>query len=148
MKNMRTLFFSVCIICASYTGFAQCGTSFIDDCASDLGNAIYLKDFKVELPKVAKKQPAPVKRFAIVLNAGTTYKITACNAPEYDAASIIQVYDNSRLLGSSFNMQTGKIYKDFMMQCSRTGVYYVFVSFQDGKEGCSSAILSYVNPKK
>jgi len=148
MKKMKLFLFSMFVICTSYSGFAQCGDAFVDDCASDLGNATYLKDFKVSLPKVAQKMPAPVKRFALVLNAGTTYKITACNAPEYDAASIIQVYDNARLLGSSFNMQTGKVYKDFMMQCSRTGVYYIFVSFQDGKEGCSSAILSYVNAKK
>lgn len=145
---MRIFLTIISVFLLSTIGFAQCGDAFVDDCASDLGDAIYLKDFKVELPKVAKKQPAPVKRFAIVLNAGTTYKITACNAPEYDAEAIIQVYDNARLLGSSFNMQTGKVYKEFMMQCSRTGVYYVFVSFQDGKEGCSSAILSYVNPKK
>ncbi len=147
MKHIRSLFLSACLVCASFIGFAQCGDAFVDDCASDLGSAIYLKDFKVQLPKVAKKGPPAVKRFAIVLNAGTTYKFTACNAPEYDAAAIIQVYDSNRLLGSSLNLQTGKFYKDFMMQCSKTGVYYIFVSFQDGKEGCSSAILSYVGNK-
>jgi len=147
MKKLHTILFSAGIVILSYSGFAQCDGAFIDDCASDLGKAIYLKDFKVQLPKATKKQGAPVQRFSLVLNAGTIYKFTACNAPDYDAQTIIQIYDSSRLLGSSFDMQSGKLYKEFLMQCSKTGVYYIYVSFKDGKEGCGAAILSYVENK-
>lgn len=128
----------------SVTMYAQCGDELVDDCASDIGGATYLKDFAVKLDKAEKNQPAPVQRISVVLNKGTTYKFSVCNAPEYEGQAIIQLYDSNRLLGSTLNLSTGKLYKDFMLECSKTGVYYIFVSFQDGKEGCAAAILSYM----
>ena len=144
MKKGMILFLSMMFTAFTLSSFAQCGDELVDDCASDIGNATYLKDFKVQLQKAEKNQPSPVHRISVVLNAGTTYKFSVCNAPEYEGAAIIQIYDSNRLLGSTLNLQTGKLYKEFMMQCSKTGVYYMFVSFQEGKEGCAAAILSYV----
>ena len=142
--NRLFLIVVVCLSLFSLGTYAQFGDELVDDCASDIGNATYLKDFKVQLQKAEKNQPIPVHRVSVVLNAGTTYKFSVCNAPEYEGAAIIQLYDSNRLLGSSLSLQTGKLMKEFMMQCSKTGVYYMFISFQDGKEGCAAAILSYV----
>jgi len=148
MKRNKYLCLIALMAMFSINGFAQCGDELVDDCASDIGSATYLKDFKIQLQKAEKNQPVPVHRVSVVLNAGTTYKFSVCNAPEYEGAAIIQLYDSNRLLGSSLNLQTGKLMKEFMMQCSKTGVYYMFVSFQDGKEGCAAAILSYVDNSK
>ncbi len=123
---------------------AQCGDELVDDCASDIGGATYLKDFRVQLEKAEKNKPAPVQRISVVLNSGTQYKFNVCNAPEYEGKAIVQLYDNARLLGSTLNLATGKLYDSFVLSCSKTGVYYIFVSFQEGMEGCSAAILSYV----
>lgn len=144
MKGLVAFLLSALFSVFALNGYSQCGDELVDDCASDIGNATYLKDFKVQLQKAEKNQPSPVHRISVVLNAGTTYKFSVCNAPEYEGAAIIQIYDSNRLLGSTLNLQTGKLYKEFMMQCSKTGVYYMFVSFQEGKEGCAAAILSYV----
>ncbi|MFQ3579082.1 MAG: hypothetical protein SNJ71_02945 [Bacteroidales bacterium] len=145
---MKTFKLSILILLLSIFGvtniYAQCDGELVDDCASDIGDATYLKDFKVQLAKAEKNAPAPVHRISVVLNAGTTYKFSICNAPEFEGKAIIQIYDSSRLLGSSVNLETGKLYKEFMMACTKTGVYYLFISFQDGKEGCAAAILSYV----
>lgn len=122
----------------------QCGDELVDDCASDIGEATYLKDFRVQLEKAEKNKPAPVQRISVVLNSGTQYKFNVCNAPEYEGKAIVQLYDNARLLGSTLNLATGKLYDSFVLSCSKTGVYYIFVSFQEGMEGCSAAILSYV----
>lgn len=144
MIRERIILIVACLTLFSLGGFAQCGDELVDDCASDIGEATYLKDFKIQLEKAEKNQPVPVHRVSVVLNAGTTYKFSVCNAPEYEGAAIIQLYDSNRLLGSSLNLTNGKLMKEFMMQCSKTGVYYMFVSFQEGKEGCAAAILSYV----
>jgi len=144
MKKLHLILgtFIFCLI--SVTAIAQCGDELVDDCASDIGDATYLKDFRVQLEKAEKNKPAPVKRISVVLNSGTKYKFSICNAPEYEGSAIIQLYDNSRLLGSTLNLSTGKLYDNFMLSCSKTGVYYIFVSFQEGLEGCAAAILSYV----
>ncbi len=135
---IATLLFSLSNI------MAQCGDELVDDCASDIGGATYLKDFRVQLEKAEKNKPAPVQRISVVLNSGTQYKFNVCNAPEYEGKAIVQLYDNARLLGSTLNISTGKLYDSFVLSCSKNGVYYIFVSFQEGMEGCSAAILSYV----
>lgn len=144
MKSFSTLLLTIFISLMSYGVYAQCGDELVDDCASDIGDATYLKDFRVKLEKAEKNKPAPVQRISIVLNKGTTYKFSICDAPEYEGKAIIQLYDTSRLLGSSLNMSTGKLFNEFKFSCTKTGSYYIFVSFQDGNEGCAAAILSYV----
>lgn len=140
--------FSILVsILFTFIGFAanaQCGDELVDDCAADLEGSVYLKDFRVKLEQAEKNQPAPVKRISVVLNKGTTYHFSVCNAAEYEGNAVIQLYDSSKLLGSTLNMATGKLYDNFEMACSKTGVYYIFVSFKEGKEGCAAAILSYV----
>lgn len=144
MKHIGTFVITIFFSILSYSVFAQCGDELVDDCASDIGDATYLKDFRVKLEKAEKNKPAPVQRISVVLNKGTTYKFSICDAPEYEGKAVIQLYDTSRLLGSSLNMSTGKLYNEFKLNCSKTGVYYIFVSFQNGNEGCAAAILSYV----
>lgn len=144
MKSLHYIFTTIFLAIFSLNVSAQCGDELVDDCASDIGDATYLKDFRIQLEKAQKNKPAPVKRISVVLNSGTQYKFSVCNAPEYEGSAIIQLYDNSRLLGSTLNLSTGKLYDNFMLSCSKTGVYYIFVSFQEGLEGCAAAILSYV----
>jgi hypothetical protein len=144
MKKLFVLFTALLLSAVFSGAYAQCGDELVDDCASDIGDAIYLKDFRVQLEKAERNKPAPVKRISVVLNSGTKYKFSVCNAPEYEGSAIVQLYDNTRLLGSTLNLSNGKLYDSFMLACSKTGVYYIFVSFQDGLEGCAAAILSYV----
>ncbi|MBK8806676.1 MAG: hypothetical protein IPO21_08530 [Bacteroidales bacterium] len=144
MKRSNVIILSLVLFLVSSFAFGQCGDELVDNCASDIGDATYLKDFRVKLEKAEKNKPAPVQRISVVLNKGTTYKFSVCDAPEYDGKAIIQLYDTSRLLGSSLNMSTGKLFSEFKLDCSKTGVYYIFISFQDGNEGCAAAILSYV----
>lgn len=144
MRKYYTSIFAILFSFISLSAYSQCGDEVVDDCASSVEDAIYLKDFKVMLDKAEKNKPAPVHRISIALNKGTTYKFNVCNAPEYEGHAIVQLYDNARLLGSTLDLSTGELKEGFMMQCAKTGVYYIFVSFQDGVEGCAATILSYV----
>ena len=125
--------------------FAQCGDELVDICVSKLGTSCtYLKEFKIKLKKAKKNEPAPVARFAVVLNKGTHYRFSVCNAEEFEGKAVIQLYDTSRLLGSSYNMATGKLYDGFVFVCKKTSAYHLFFSFKEGKEGCAVGILSMV----
>ena len=125
--------------------FAQCGDELVDICVSKLGTSCtYLKEFKIKLKKAKKNEPAPVARFSVVLNKGTHYRFSVCSAEEFEGKAVIQLYDTSRLLGSSYNMATGKLYDGFVFVCKKTSAYHLFFSFKEGKEGCAVGILSMV----
>ncbi|MBU0763547.1 MAG: hypothetical protein KJ607_01795 [Bacteroidetes bacterium] len=143
---MKKLLFTILASFAISLGaIAQCNDELINICALDIGEATYLKEFKVRLKKAKKGKPAPVARFSVVLNKGTRYRFSVCNAQEFDAEAILQLYDSDRLLGSTFNVATGKTYKHFDFVCNKSAVYHLFFSFREGKEGCSVGILSFVN---
>lgn len=124
---------------------AQCNEQLVNNCALSVGdNATYLKDFKVKLKKAKRNSPPPVARFSVVLNKGTHYRFTLCNANDYEGEGVIQLYDAQRLLGSTINMKTGQEYKSFDFLCKKSAIYQVFISFKGGKEGCCVGILSMV----
>ena len=56
----------------------------------------------------------------------------------------VQLLDTGSLLASSYNAATGKEYKGFDFDCQKTGVYHIFVQFQEGKAGKAVVILSFV----
>lgn len=129
----------------SIGAFAQCNDELVNMCALDVGDATYLKDFKIRLKKGKKNKPAPVARFSVVLNKGTHYRLSVCDAQEFEGEVILQLYDNDKLLGSTYNVATGKSYKQFDFVCKKSAVYHLFYSFKEGEEGCSVGILSFVN---
>ena len=51
----------------------------VNVCALGIGNATYLKDYKVKLPA-----NSPDQKFSVILNKGTVYKFVVCNAEGYD----------------------------------------------------------------
>jgi len=144
MKNKATIFISV-ILALCFNISAQSDDALVMACSEAAGeDANYLKDFVVVLEARAPGERAPNQKFSMVLSKNTEYRFSICTAPDSDGKGIIQLFDSSRLLGSSFNASTGKEYPGFDFKCQKTGVYHVFVSFQDGKAGKAVGILSYV----
>lgn len=116
----------------------------VNVCALDIGDATYLKDFKIKLQQGDIKPP-PSAKFSVVLNKGTTYKLNVCNAEGFEGEAIIKLLDNNNLLGTNYSSSTEKFYKGIQFPCTKTGVYTINVSFKDGKEGAAVAILSFMN---
>jgi hypothetical protein len=54
------------------------------------------------------------------------------------------LFDENRMMGSTLNAATGKEYTMFDFNCTKTGVYHVFVFFPDGKSGTAVGILSFI----
>ena len=125
--------------------FAQAPELMIDSCAAAAGdNATYLKDFVVILPAATDEQNPPIARYPLVLSKSNIYRFSICNSRESKGVAVLQLYDSNRLIFSSYNKDTGEEFNPFNFMCQKTGIYHVFISFEEGKEGQAVGILSYV----
>lgn len=114
----------------------------VNVCALGIGNATYLKDYKVKLS--ASSVSPPSAKFNVIMNKGTMYKITVCNAEGYAGEAVVQLMENATLLGTNLKSD-GTFVTAIGFQCQKTGMYSINLSFKNGKEGAAVAILSYVN---
>lgn len=116
----------------------------VNVCALGIGNATYLKDYKVKLS--ASSVTPPVAKFNVIMNKGTMYKITACNAEGYEGQAVVTLMENAASLGTNIKAD-GTFVTAIGFTCNKTGMYNINVSFKDGKEGAAVVILSYINAK-
>lgn len=122
----------------------QIEDALVRDCSNSAGpDVTYLKDFVADLEGVSSDEKQLPAKFSVILNKNTEYRFTVCNSDSKPGKGMIQLYDTERLLGSSFNASTGKEYKSFNFLCQKTGVYHIFISFQEGKPGLAVAIMSF-----
>lgn len=120
---------------------AQCNAKLVDIAVGEIkGVASYMKDFKVRLKAQEPRKQQPIAKFSVTLSKGQTYRLSVANAKDFAGQAIIQIYDNDKLQGSSFFK--GKDYKFFDFVCQKTSSYVIFISFNEGKEGCAVGILS------
>ena len=120
---------------------AQCNQTLVDIAVKDLkGAASYLKDFKVRLKAQEPRKQQPVAKFSITLSKGQSYRFNVAADKGLPGQPIIQLYDGNKLQGCSFFK--GKDYKSFDFPCTKTGQYLVFITFNEGKEGCAAGVLS------
>ncbi len=142
MKNLIYIILSV-LMYLPIQSKAQCNQQLVDIAVANLkGAATYMKDFKVRLKAQEPRKQQPIAKFSVTLSKGQTYRLSVANAKEYPGQGIIQLYDNDALQGSSFFK--GKDYKYFDFMCQKTGSYIIFITFNEGKEGCGAGILSVV----
>lgn len=123
------------------TTHAQCGQALRDVAVQEIGEATYLKDFRVRLEEGNPKKP-PAKEFAILLNKGTHYRLNIKADKEAADEPILKLYDYTKYYGSSF--MDGEHYDKFDFFCAKTQVYYISISFADAQSGCAAAIVSFV----
>ena len=144
---MRKIFvtLAVLLITATCAVRAQSAADLADICRTSAGeDATYLKDFTVELEAAKANEKAPLAKFTMVLNKNVRYRFSICTAETSQGKAILQLYDENKLMGSTLNPTTGKDYHSIDLNCTKTGIYHVFISFQDGKSGSAVGILSFV----
>jgi hypothetical protein len=143
MKNMFKLFLGIIFALQVGTALGQ-SDELVNVCALGIGNATYLKDFKVKLPSSSVSPPST--KFNVIMNKGTMYKVTVCNADSFEGEAVVKLMENATVLG--MNMKSDGTFIDAVgFQCNKTGMYSINVSFKGGKEGAAVAILSYINMK-
>ena len=145
--RMRKLLFflAIAFVGSNVSLRAQSAAALVDICRSSAGNdATYLKDFTVDLESAKANEKAPQAKFSMVLSKNTRYRFSTCSSETSDGKGMIQLFDENRLQGSSYNPSTGKEFRMFDFNCTKTGVYHVFISMIDGKAGSAVCILSFM----
>ena len=137
------------VMCAgAKTASAQCGLALKDEVMKmkEMANSTYLKDFRVRLEPVttSKKQK---EEFSILLNKGSHYRFTVKADSACTDQVILKLYDFTKFYGSNYDESDGMSYNSFDFFCGKTQVYYLSLSFAEGKEGCAAAVVSYVQNK-
>jgi hypothetical protein len=138
-------YFIVLFILAHLTPlFSQTTEQLADICVARLGDAVFLRDFQVELDAAVTGRPVPVAKYSVILNKNTRYRLFICNPDNAPGLGIIQLFDNKGLIGSNFSSASGTSYPFFDIQIQSTGVYHIFISIKDGMAGTAVGVLSFV----
>lgn len=123
---------------------AQCGMALKEIVVQEIGDATYLKDFRVRLDEGKNPKKPPTEEFSILLNKGTHYRFNI----KADSACTDQVhlklFDFSKLYGGNIDPVDGTVYEFFDFFCAKTQVYYLAISFSEASPGCAAAVVSYV----
>ena len=145
---MKNIFFLTLILSISaffsQTVKAQTEAQRIDLCVKFAGDATYLSDYPVQLAVTSDGERAPIYKQTIALRKGNRYRFTICTDEESAGEAVLKLYNEGKMIGSSFNPETGKEYRSFDFDCNKFGYYVIMVSFKDGKNGSAIGILSHV----
>jgi hypothetical protein len=117
----------------------------VKNCIKSSGpDAVYLKDFNVNLESAKPNEKPPVFRTTLALRKGVIYRFSVCNNPGSQGEAVLRLYDDATLLLSTFNPSTGKQYNAVNFDCKKSGAYTILISTRDGKAGDAIGVLSYV----
>lgn len=142
MKN-KFLFFAILIFGLGFSSssFAQTEDELVDICGMIAKDAQYLKDFKIRLDA---GDPPPLQRFSVILKKDIKYRFSVCNSKDLEGKVILELFDNNRLIATTYVIATGKDYPSIDFTCTKTGAYHLSFKFKDGKPGLAVGLLSLV----
>lgn len=125
--------------------FGQVSDPLISNCAINAGaNAKYLKDFRIQLGKAVSQGDLRYKA-NMSLWKNTKYRFTMCNADNSKGQLILAIKDESnKLILSSFDKKTGKIYSYVDFECQKSGLYQISYDFTDGQQGSGVGVVSMI----
>ena len=123
---------------------AQAEAQKIELCSKVAGNVTFLSSYTVQLPAARDGERPPNFKQATALRKGNVYRLTICTDEESTGEAVLQVFDEGKPLGSTYDPRTGKSYQSFDIECTKTAGYVIIITYKDGKEGSAVAILSHV----
>src|SRR5512133_290135 len=128
-----------------YIAYGQVTDPLISNCAVNAGeNAKYLKDFRIQLGKAATQGDLRYKA-NMSLWKNTKYRFTMCNAENSKGQLILSIKDEAnKLVLSSFDKKTGKIYSFVDFECQKSGIYQISYDFTDGQQGSGVGVVSMI----
>ena len=125
--------------------FGQVTDPLISNCVVNAGsNAKYLKDFRIQLGKAATQNDLRFKA-NMSLWKNTKYRFTMCNAENSKGQLILSIKDDAnKLILSSFDKKTGKIFSFVDFECQKSGIYQISYDFTDGQQGSGVGVVSMI----
>lgn len=107
-------------------------------------NTTYLKDFRVQLPEAAPDAATPVYKANMYLMKNMKYRFSVCDAPESKGELVVTIHDQGKELISSYSQGSGKIYQSVDFFCNKTGLYTLWYSFREGKQGSGVGVVCMI----
>lgn len=142
MKRILFILTTILLIGAlSKVTVAQTEDELVEICGMVAKEATYLKDFKIRLDA---GDPPPTQRFSVILKKDIKYRFSVCNSKDFEGKVVLELYDNNRLLATTYVVASGKDYPSIDYICSKTGAYHLFFKFREGKPGLAVGLLSLV----
>jgi hypothetical protein len=123
----------------------QTSDPLVTSCVMNAGpNAKYLKDFRVQLGKAPSAGDFRYKA-QMSLWKSTKYKFSQCNADDSKGKLILTIRDDAnKVILSSFDQKSGKIYPYIEFICNKSGIYTLNYDFLDGQQGLGVGVVSMV----
>ena len=123
----------------------QTADSLVSKCLLDAGpTARYLKDFRIQLGEAATAGNFRYKA-TISLWKNTKYRFTMCDSDDSKGQLILNVRDETnKILLSSFDENSGKVYSYVDFICNKSGIYQLFFDFANGHPGSGVGLVSMV----
>ena len=128
----------------SQTMKAQTEAQKVELCSKIAGGATLLESYPVQLEAAKDGQRAPIFRQAVMMRKGNKYRFTICTDEESAGEGILKLFDEAKLMGTSYIEESGKTYQNFDFDCQKSAVYIIMINFKDGKEGSAVAVVSHV----
>jgi hypothetical protein len=123
----------------------QSADALVSSCVINAGpNSKYLKDFRIELGKAPSASDYRYKA-QMSLWKNTKYKFTQCNAQNSKGQLILIIKDDAnKVVTSSYDQKSGKIYPSIEFICNKSGIYQLSYDFVDGQQGSGVGVVSMV----
>ncbi|HEX3006763.1 MAG TPA: GldM family protein [Bacteroidales bacterium] len=135
----------LCILCFNAVVYSQGSDDLVQIAMAQSGSdALFIREFKANLRKGTLKNPVPSAKFNVYLKENTLYRFNVANDKTSDGDAILQLFENGRCLGNTFDEKEHVNNRIFEYKAQRTGNYQVIVSFKDGKQGNAVGIMSMI----
>lgn len=123
----------------------QTADPLVSQCLLNAGpTAKYVKDFRIQLGKATTAGDFRYKA-TISLWKNTKYRFTMCNSDDSIGQLVLNVRDETnKIILSSFDENSGKIYSYIDFICNRSGIYQLFFDFPDGQPGSGVGLVTMV----
>jgi hypothetical protein len=141
----KTILTFIFLFTIGFLTFGQVTDPLISNCATNAGdNAKYLKDFRIQLGKATSQNELRYKA-NMSLWKNTKYRFTMCNADNSKGQLILSVKDDAnKLVLSSLDKKTGKIYTFVDFECQKSGIYQISYDFTNWQQGSGVGVVSMV----
>jgi len=130
------------------TGIMAAGQSsdpMVSNCVMNAGpDARYLKDFRIQLGKVSIPGD-PRYRAQMSLWKNTKYRFSMCNSEDSEGKLYLSLKDDAnKIVLSSYDQNTGKIYSFIDFICNKSGIYQLSYDFTGGQKGSGVGVVSMI----
>jgi hypothetical protein len=142
---MKKYIISLFLITGGVLLLGQTSDPLVTTCVMNAGpNAKYLKDFRVQLGKAPAAGELRYKA-QMSLWKNTKYRFTMCNSEDSKGKLILSIRDDAnKVVISSFDQKTGKIYPYVEFICNKSGIYQLSFDFTNGQQGSGVGVVSMV----